>query len=400
MVAALGAGGAWGAGGQDERLQALVECVRAREQRVVSAELTYRLVELGGRGTPVPGFAVVEERLRLAPDAMAAAQVRLVVSGDKVRLDKRTAAGGAAARGARGDMTWSRGAGVMVTHNVPAKHASVMSGTACLWRPAASCVLQAYRLLSPGTFGIQPGDLQLVGSERFGGHDCSVVEYRRRGGRPDYYSQYWFAEDMGCCLVRVQVYDRRGLLLEKTLDYAPDEEIGWRLVDWQHAQDDLWLAPRELESTFNRPIAEERFAVEFPPGTFVSDGIRGREYVVAEETPKLEGLLRQGRMAEFVARAQEEMGEEGRASRWPWYVAGGAAVAAAAVGGGRLPAAPEEAPVSARPTGTVPEGDPPQGPGGGWLAWSWRWLRSPRYRARRRLPPERRRPTTCAARRA
>jgi peroxiredoxin len=151
-------------------------------------------------------------------------------------------------------------------------------------------VLQAYRLTDSVLGRISPREVRFAGRAELRGHPCILVEKREEVFQPPMTKRWWLAEDMGYGVLRwEEKRDTGEHLVQLDMDYKADQQVGWQLTSWSlttwggaHGEP-LTRTNVATEVHINEPVAPATFQITFPPGTRVSDGLRGGQYVVGSQ---------------------------------------------------------------------------------------------------------------------
>jgi len=151
-------------------------------------------------------------------------------------------------------------------------------------------VLQAYRLTDSVLGKVSPREVRFAGRAELRGHPCILVEKREEVFQPSMTKRWWLAEDMGYAVLRwEEKRDSGEHLVQLDMNYTPDQQVGWQLTSWSlttwggaHGEP-LTRTNVATEVHINEPVAAATFQITFPPGTRVSDGLRGGQYVVGSQ---------------------------------------------------------------------------------------------------------------------
>lgn len=165
------------------------------------------------------------------------------------------------------------------------------------------------------------------------GRNCRILEQIK--GRSDNRVLYYVDPERDCTILRFT--EERGGRLECQIDisYIRDEQFGWIPNSWSLVWERLKEAgPETIRATVNRyainPVLDiERFRVEFPPGTWVTDGRTTPSSMhLVKEDGKSRPIPRSEASASYEQLKNSEPGEAfiqpKQNSRWWMWVVGGA----------------------------------------------------------------------------
>lgn len=152
-------------------------------------------------------------------------------------------------------------------------------------------ILSAYRLLDPSLGLAKPDEVRLAGYGQYQGRRCIVMERVFEEHNDTLTYRWMLAEDVGYLPIRfVSISGADRVLLDVSMSYEPDEQIGWRLTSWNSVYpktSTLAHDAKPTEISFNPPLAPEAFVLTFPIGTRVNDRIAGTEYTVEADAGQL-----------------------------------------------------------------------------------------------------------------
>jgi len=157
-------------------------------------------------------------------------------------------------------------------------------------RIECEAVLQGYRLLDAVLGRISPSEVRLAGRAELRGHPCVLIEKREDVWEFPITKRWWLAQDMGYSVLRWETQRDSAEASSRTdMNYGPDQQIGWRLASWSvttssgaHGEG-VTSTNVPTDIRLNQPVDAHAFDITFPPGTYVSDELRGVRHVVGDQ---------------------------------------------------------------------------------------------------------------------